>query len=305
MTLPPGGVKVKALESWGFDKSIVTGTGLKYGFFSDQRNKFMEAPIFNYTKLLIEKHYAVLSFNRSQAGNGFTEAMGLELLNALHLIASPEVRSVVITGEGDNFCIGLDPEFLQKEIEQAPQIFRRAVGYLNQVVSELRRLEKPVIAAVNGQCSGTGFSFALACDFILAAQDATFSSSHINMGLSPDGGLTYFLTRLVGPQKCSELVMTGKSISAKRALEMGIISGVVPPEKLLEEATSLAVYFASGPTLALGRAKRLIDTSLCHSLEEQLEEERQGLITMAATQDYREGLEALGEGKKKPNFKGK
>jgi 2-(1,2-epoxy-1,2-dihydrophenyl)acetyl-CoA isomerase len=264
----------------------------------------MEQQVLKNIKLIIENQYAKLSFNRPKSGNGYTEEMGLELLDALHQIANPEVRSVVITGEGEDFCVGLDPEFLQKESEQSAQIFRRTVGYLNQVVSELRRLGKPVIAAVKGKCFGTGFSFALACDFILAAQGTTFSSSHINLGLSPDGGLSYFLTRLVGPQKCSELVMTGKTISAKRALEMGIISGVVPPDRLLEEASSLAVYFASGPTLALGRAKRLIDTSLCHSLEEQLEEERQSLIAMSATQDYHEGLGSVTQGKKKPNFKG-
>ncbi len=265
----------------------------------------MERAPFKTIQLTIEKHFATLVFNRPKASNGYNEEMGLELLDALHQIASPDVRSVVITGAGDDFCIGMDPQNLEKEIEGAPQMIRRAVGYLNQVVSELRRLEKPVIAAVNGKCYGTGFSFALACDFILAAQGATLSSYHINMGLSPDGGLSYFLTRLVGPQKCSELVMTGKTISAKRALEMGIISGMVPAEKLMEEATSLASYFANGPTLALGRAKRLIDTSLCHSLEEQLEEERQALIAVSASHDYREGIEALGTGKKKPNFKGK
>ena len=255
--------------------------------------------------LEIDKQVAILKFNRPKAHNGYTEGMGLELLSALHQLASSEVRAVVITGEGPDFCIGMDPEFMNKGSGEAPQMFRRAVGFLNQVVSELRRLEKPVIVAVNGKCSGSGFSFALSGDFILAAQNAVFSCSYINMGLSPDGGLSFFLTRLVGPQKCSELVMTGKSISAKKALEMGIISGVVPEDRLLEEASSLAIYFASGPTLALGRAKRLIDTSLSHSLEEQLEEERQALIRMAGTHDFKEGLDAFIRGKKKPNFKGK
>lgn len=255
--------------------------------------------------LEIEKNCATLKFNRPRSGNGFNEAMGSDLLSALQQLASPEVRSVVITGEGKDFCIGLDPDFLQKEIQESARMFRRTVGYLNQVVSELRRLAKPVIAAVNGKAAGTGFSFALACDFILASQSSSFASSYINLGLSPDGGLSYFLTRLVGPQKASELVMTGKTISAKKALEMGVISGVVPDDRLIEEATSLAIYFASGPTLALGRAKRLIDTSTTHSLEEQLEEERQALISIAESYDYKEGLAALTEGKKKPNFKGK
>lgn len=253
----------------------------------------------------VEKQYAILKFNRPKAGNGYTDEMGLELIEALNFLALPEVRCVVLTGVGADFCIGMDPELMKKEIAEAPQMFRRVLGYINQAISELRRLTKPVVAAVNGKAAGTGFALALACDFILASQDASFSSSYINIGLSPDGGLTYFLSRLVGPLKAAELVMTGKSISAKKAMEMGIVSGVVPPERLLEEATSLAVYFASGPTLALGTAKRLMDTSLHHSLEEQLEEERHALIQVGGTDDFKEGLESFLAGKKKPAFKGK
>lgn len=253
----------------------------------------------------IEKQFAILTLNRPDSGNGYTEEMGLELLEAFHILGDPTVRSVVITGAGSDFCIGLDPKVMGEQIEDAPQMFRKSIGYLNQVVSELRRLPKPVIAAVQGKAAGTGFSFCLASDFILAAQDVTFSSAYINLGLSPDGGLSYFLTRLVGPQKCSELVMTGKVISARKALEMGIVSGVVPVESLMEEAKNLALYFANGPTLALGSAKRLIDTSLCHSLEEQLEEERQVLIGIASSNDYREGISSFIKEKKKPDFKGR
>ncbi len=265
----------------------------------------MRGKNFQTIHLSVEKQFAVLRFNRPDAQNAYNEQMGLEILEALQELADPEVRSVVITGEGNNFCVGLDPVAFKEKADQSPHLMRRSVGYLNQVVSELRRLPKPVIAAVNGKATGTGFSFCLACDFILAAEKASFSAAYINMGLTPDGGLTYFLSRLVGPQKCSELVMTGKSLSARKALEMGIISGVVPPSKLLEEAKNLALYFASGPTLALGRAKRLIDTSQSHSLEEQLEEERQCLIQVSTSGDFQEGLNAYLGGNKKPNFKGK
>jgi 2-(1,2-epoxy-1,2-dihydrophenyl)acetyl-CoA isomerase len=265
----------------------------------------MKAKSFNTIVLHVDPHHAVLKFNRPKAGNAYTEEMGLELLEALHLLSAPSVRSVVITGEGQDFCVGLDPEFMAKQEDEAPQMFRRSIGYLNQVVSELRRLAKPVIAAVNGKAFGTGFSFCLACDFILSSQDASYSCSYINLGLVPDGGLSYFLTRLVGPQKTAELVMTGKTVSARKALEMDIISGVVPPDRLVEEATNLALYFASGPTLALGKAKRLIDTAVSHSLEEQLEEERQSLIAIASSEDFKEGLHATLKGDKKPIFKGK
>src|SRR5262245_39449378 len=133
----------------------------------------------------LEKPYAILKFNRPKASNGFTDEMGLELIEALNQLALPEVRSVVITGEGEDFCIGMDPDFMKKELEGASQMFRRVEGGINQVVSELRRLAKPVVAAVNGKAAGTGFSIALACDFILAAQEATFSGSYINIGISP------------------------------------------------------------------------------------------------------------------------
>ncbi len=256
-------------------------------------------------RLEVEEKLAILTLHRPEHGNGYNEAMGLELLEALHELADPQVRAVVLTGAGEDFCIGLDPEFLRASAHAAPKAMRKSIGYLNQVVSELRRLPKPVIAAVHGRALGTGFAFALAADFIFAEQGAHFSASYISMGLSPDGGLSYFLTRLVGPQKCAELVMTGKPISARRALEMGILSGVVPQERLLEESKNLALYFSGGPTLALGKAKRLIDTALSHSLEEQLEEERQALILVAGSRDYQEGLQATGPEKKKPNFEGR
>jgi len=265
----------------------------------------MKGNAFKTISLELDKSIAVLKFNRPEQGNAYVEEMGLELLEAINEIARPAVRSVVLTGEGKDFSTGFDPIVVKEHIEEAPQLFRRAAGYLHQVIAELRRLPKPVIGAINGTAAGAGFSFALACDFILAADIANFSSSSINYGLSPDGGLTYFLTHLVGPQKCGELVMTGKTISARKALEWGIISGVVPLDKLTNESMSLALYFANGPTVALGRAKRLIDSALVHSLEEQLEEERQALIEICQSQDFREGLESLVAKKGKPNFEGK
>ncbi|HKY64690.1 MAG TPA: enoyl-CoA hydratase-related protein [bacterium] len=265
----------------------------------------MKTKTFKTLLLEVDRQFAVLKFNRPEFHNGFTEEMGLELLDALHELASPAVRSVVLSGAGNDFSIGFDPLLMREHAETAPLLFRKVTGYLHQIIAELRRLPKPVIAAVNGPAAGTGFSFALACDFILAAEGVVFSSSTINMGLTPDGGLTYFLTRLVGPQKCAELVMTGKSIGARKALELGVISGVVPADKLMEEAKSLALYFATGPTLALGRAKRLIDTALSHSLEEQLEEERQSIVETADSADFREGLSAFVGKKNKPNFTGR
>jgi len=265
----------------------------------------MQPKSFKTILLDIDKQIAILKLNRPDHSNGYSEEMGLEMLEAIHELSGPNVRAVVLTGEGQDFSIGFDPMVMREHVEDAPQLFRKAAAFLHQVIAELRRLPKPVIAAVNGTAAGTGFSFALACDFILAAETATFSSSYINMGLTPDGGLSYFLTRLVGPQKCAELVMTGKSISARKALEWGIISGVVPLDKLMMEVQSLALYFANGPTQALGRAKRLIDTSVTHSLEEQLEEERQALIEVSKTHDFKEGLQAVVDKKGKPNFEGK
>lgn len=254
--------------------------------------------------LEVEKQIAVLKFNRPDFRNAFNDEMGLELMDVLHELAAPSVRSVVLTGAGNDFSTGFDPVNMKEHLDEAAMLFRKATGYLHQIIAELRRLPKPVIGAVNGPAAGAGFSFALSCDFILAAETSTFSSSYINMGLSPDGGLSFFLTRLVGPQKCAELVMTGKTISARKALELGVISGVVPPDKLMEEAKSLAIYFANGPTLALGRAKRLIDTAMNHSLEEQLEEERQSIIEVSNSGDFKEGLNAFITKKGKPNFGG-
>lgn len=255
-------------------------------------------------RLEVTDHVGWLTFNHAETSNAYTPKMGEELLDAWAELEDDQVRSIVITGEGKNFCTGLDPNDLKDHLEDCAKIFSKMSVYLHGVISTMRRLPKPIIAAVNGPAAGAGFSLALASDFILASDKASFAMSYVNYGCSPDGGATFFLTRLVGPARAAELIMTGKTIGPKKAFEWGLVSGLIAHENLITEAKAFAQYFAQGPILALGRSKRLIEQARAKSLEDQLEEERHSIIASVKTEDFKEGLKSIFE-KRKPKFEGK
>ena len=174
---------------------------------------------------------------------------------------------------------------------------------LNNTIRAIRRISKPVVAAVQGFASGAGFSLALASDMVIAADDSRFNLAHVNIGLHPDGGATYFLPRLIGVHKTRELVFTGKFISAAEALSMNVINEIVPAAELMDKAMGLARKLAAGPTVAIGLAKASIDQGLIENIDSQLENERQAIAKTGTTQDLVEGVNAFME-KRKPEFKG-
>jgi 2-(1,2-epoxy-1,2-dihydrophenyl)acetyl-CoA isomerase len=211
------------------------------------------------------------------------------------------VRAVVITGAGRGFCVGQD----LTEFREAPgDIGERLRGNYHPNILALRRLEKPVLAAVNGPAAGAGLSFACACDLRLAAASATFVPAFINIGLVPDSGGTYFVRRLLGTARAFEWMSSGRRLSAAEALDWGLVSEVVADEKLAERAAERAAELAAMPTRGIGLTKRLFDHAENATLEEQLELEAQLQTTATKTADFREGVDAFLE-KREPRFEGR
>ena len=242
-----------------------------------------------------------ITLNRPDVLNAFTADMHRELVGAFKEAREPEVRSVVVTGAGRGFCVGQD---LNEFGEAARDIAGRLRRHYHPTVLAVRELEKPVLAAVNGPAAGAGLSFACACDLRLAAESATFVPAFINIGLVPDMGGTFFVRRLVGTSRAFEWMTSGRRLSAAEALEWGLVSEVVPDDRLAERAAERAAELAALPTRGIGLTKRLFDHAETATLDQQLEFEAQLQAAATQTADFREGVSAFLE-KRQPNFEGR
>jgi 2-(1,2-epoxy-1,2-dihydrophenyl)acetyl-CoA isomerase len=241
-----------------------------------------------------------ITLNRPDVLNAFNEAMHRGLSAALEEAREPGVRAVVLTGAGRGFCVGQD----LTEFREAPgDIGDRLRGSYHPNVLAIRALEKPVIAAVNGAAAGAGVSFACACDLRIAAESASFVPAFINIGLVPDSGGTYFISRLLGPARAFEWLASGRRLSATEAREWGLVSEVVEDSALAERAAELAGEWAARPTFGIARTKELIDQAVTSSLEEQLEREADLQTRATQSEDFREGVAAFLE-KRPPKFRG-
>ena len=242
-----------------------------------------------------------ITLNRPDVLNAFNAAMHQALSAALNEAKADDVRAVVITGAGRGFCVGQD----LTEFREAPgDIGERLRGNYHPNILALRKLEKPVLAAVNGPAAGAGLSFACACDLRLAAVGATFVPAFINIGLVPDSGGTYFVRRLLGTARAFDWMTSGRRLSAAEALDWGLVSEVVPDEKLAERGAERAAELAAMPTRGVGLTKRLFDHAENATLEEQLELEAQLQTAATQTADFREGVDAFLE-KREPRFEGR
>jgi 2-(1,2-epoxy-1,2-dihydrophenyl)acetyl-CoA isomerase len=242
-----------------------------------------------------------ITLNRPDVLNAFDTAMHRALAAALKDARSPEVRAVVVTGAGRGFCVGQD---LNEFREAAGEIGDRLRKNYHPNITAIRRLEKPVIAAVNGAAAGAGLSLACACDIRVAADSATFVPAFIGIGLVPDSGGTYFLVRLLGYARAFEWMTSNRKLTAAEAHAWGLVSEVVEAERLAERAAEIATAYAAAPTVGIGMTKRLFDRASTASLDDQLEWEAQLQSTATQSEDFREGVASFLE-KRRPKFQGR
>jgi 2-(1,2-epoxy-1,2-dihydrophenyl)acetyl-CoA isomerase len=242
-----------------------------------------------------------ITLNRPDVLNAFNGEMHRGLAAALRDAREPGVRAVVLTGAGRGFCVGQD----LTEFREAPgDIGERLRGNYHPNVRAIRALEKPVIASVNGVAAGAGVSIACACDLRLAADSATFIPAFINIGLIPDSGGSYFVTRILGPARAFEWLASGRKLTAAEAHDWGLVSEVVEDDALSSRTAELAAQLAALPTRGVGMTKRLVEHALAASFEEQLEREAQLQTAATQTEDFREGVAAFLE-KRPPKFSGR
>ena len=238
--------------------------------------------------------------NRPDVLNAFNADMHKALAAALKDARADDVRAVVITGAGRGFCVGQD---LNEFRDATGDIADRLRASYHPNVLAIRALEKPVIAAVNGAAAGAGFSLACACDIRIASDAAAFVPAFVNIGLVPDSGGTFFITRLLGPARAFEWMTSGRKLTAAEAQAWGLVSEVVEAAALEGHVADLAGRLADMPTRAIGMSKRLFDRAAESTLEDQLELEAQLQSAATKTNDFREGVAAFLE-KRKPEFTG-
>lgn len=248
----------------------------------------------------------ILTLNRPDVLNSLTMGMMAGITASLKKAAAEKaVKVVLLTAAGRAFCAGADLGDLQKrQAEKSFSLGDELREHFNPLVAALRRLEKPVIGAVNGLAAGAGASIVLFTDIKICADSAKFINAFVKVGLVPDSGMTYFLPRMMGYGKALEHAWLAKPITAQEALACGLVNRVVPPDQVLAEAKKVASELASMPPLALALTKRAINRSLeAPSLEDQMEYEAQLQAVLGRTQDHAEGVSAFLQ-KRPPQFKG-
>ena len=253
----------------------------------------------------ISNNIATITLNRPENANALNPIMAKELSNmAIECDENKDIRAVIIEGSGKMFCAGGDLKAFSDAGDSASALIKQMAGDLHIAISRFSRMDAPTIAAVNGTAAGAGFSIAISADVVISTKSAKFVMAYTNAGLSPDGSSTYFLPRRIGDRRARELMLTNRVLSAEEGLEWGLINKIVDQENLSATTRELAEKFASGPTLAYGKVKNLLNASFDNGLETQMELETRGISDMARSSDGREGIQAF-LNKRKPNFKGK
>ena len=253
----------------------------------------------------IENEIAYIELNRPKQYNSLNQTMADDLFKvSLECDDNPKIRSVLMTGSGeDAFCAGGDVNSFYKYGNKTSSHLKEVTTTLHGAISRLSRMNAPLIVAVNGVAAGAGFSFVGFADIAIASTNATFVSAYSKIGLTPDGSSTYFLPRIIGTRRYTELILTNRILSANEALDWGLINKVVNFKDLKDEANNLAKKLASGPTLAFGKLKNLINNSFLDSLEGQMEYEARMISDSAKTKDGMNGIDAF-VNKKQVSFRG-
>jgi 2-(1,2-epoxy-1,2-dihydrophenyl)acetyl-CoA isomerase len=249
----------------------------------------------------IKDAIGLITLNRPDRLNSFNREMSLLLQEKLDVCKSKEVRCVYITGAGKAFSAGQD---LAEVVDpNGPGMSRILSEHYNPIVERIRKLEKPVVAAVNGVAAGAGANIALCCDIVVAAQSASFIQAFSKIGLIPDSGGTHTLPRLIGWQKASALMMLGEKVSAADAERIGMIYKVFADDVFNENAMNIAIYLSQMPTKGLAYTKQVLNMSFTNTFDQQLQDEDVFQQRAAQTKDYKEGVAAFLE-KRKPGFTG-
>ena len=262
----------------------------------------MAEPIIRYE---VKDAVATITLNRPEAYNALNLALGRELFHAaLDADEDRAVRCIVVTGAGRAFCAGGDVKDFHDSADRIGVVIKELTTYLHGAVSRLARTPKPVIMAVNGAAAGGGMSLALAGDLVVATESAKFTMAYSKIAASPDGSSSYFLPRMIGLRRALELHYTNRVLSARDAMDWGLVNRVYPDAEFAVSVAALAKELAGGPTLAFGRAKLLFHQSTQESLESQMELEAQALATLGHTEDFRNGVAAFAR-KQPPVFQGR
>ena len=246
-----------------------------------------------------------LTLNRPDSLNAWTAAFGTELKSVIEgEAADPSVRALLITGAGRGFSSGADlKEGFDPADDGMPDVRKELLEIYHPIIAGVRRLEKPVVAAVNGPAVGIGASLAFACDLVLAAESAFFGLAFVNIGLMPDGGSTLFVPAAVGKARALQMALLGERVDSARALEWGLVNYVYPDDRLLDEAGTLLDKLAKGPTRSYASSKAALNRMLYPDLDGQLDLEAELQHTLARTRDFQEGVIAFVE-KRDPQFQG-
>jgi 2-(1,2-epoxy-1,2-dihydrophenyl)acetyl-CoA isomerase len=250
----------------------------------------------------VDQGVAIITLNRPDVLNSFNRRMAQEVQGALAAAAKDDtVRAVMLTGSGRGFCAGQD---LGEALNEKVDIGDIVKTSYNPIIRAIRSLEKPVVCAVNGVAAGAGANLALACDIVIAAEDASFVQSFSKIGLVPDTSGTFFLPRLVGPARATALMFLADKVPATKALQWGMIHDVVPATVLGDTALALAKHLATMPTRGLALTKRALNASFANDLDAQLALEEDLQRQAGRTADYAEGVRAFLE-KRKPIYTGR
>jgi 2-(1,2-epoxy-1,2-dihydrophenyl)acetyl-CoA isomerase len=256
----------------------------------------------------VDGRIGTLTLNRPDSLNAMSpELIGELTIAAAWLADRAPIRALIITGAGRAFCSGGDVNWFKRGVSDEgvdlPSEVRRGAEQLHNAIVDIRRIPFPVIAAVNGPAAGAGMSLALSADIRIASEEAFLAIAYGRIGAAPDGGMTYFLPRVVGPAKALELALNDPNLDASSALDAGLVSEVVPADQLLSRAREKAEKLAAKAPYYVRMTKRLLHQSIENSINDHLQLERHGIADSMATEDLKRGVTAFFAGEQ-PEFQG-